>query len=69
MEVKTAELTVYCPLYSKQETVYIRYVINNNELYLALPNGCESSCCGLPQCNACMNNSLEQFKASFQANQ
>ncbi|MBQ8528486.1 MAG: hypothetical protein IJ459_01985 [Clostridia bacterium] len=64
---QTAALTVYCRFQEKYETVYIHYVTKDGELYLVSPNGCESSCCGRDECNACLVKSAEVFKRTFRA--
>lgn len=63
--LKIAKVSVYCPFSFKNEIVFIHYILKDNKLYFSAANGCESKLHACPECNGCLADSLEKFKASF----
>lgn len=64
-QTKVVTQKVYCPLYSKEETVFVHYLIKDGKIIDHIPNGCESSYHSCPECDACVVHSYNKFKKEF----
>lgn len=62
---KIAKQKVYCPINSKEETVFVHYLVYDNGDIRFFPNGCESSYHRCPECDACVVQSYNKFKKEF----
>lgn len=61
--VKDVPIKIYCPLFLKEETVYIN-VFDYEEIHLENFNGCESSYHTCPECKSCKVKALELYQSN-----